>query len=188
MRNTPPTSRRSTEATQPARAAPSAVCSTASEAAAEPLRKLPTAARRPQRPFCSWPPTLFLATVLVADGQKGRRPLAQAGPLCAAPVQPALAEGGQQLSNQSRRSNLIDSTASGLRADCWAFLPSKTRGFPGRFIQINQGANGRTARAPPGVPHTRAGLEPGTSGFSTRRINHYATRGLPADGRDLPLK
>jgi hypothetical protein len=26
--------------------------------------------------------------------------------------------------------------------------------------------------------HSRAGLEPGTSGFSTLRINHYAARGI----------
>ena len=32
---------------------------------------------------------------------------------------------------------------------------------------------------PPGVPHTvtRASIESGISGFSTLRINHYATRG-----------
>ena len=49
--------------------------------------------------------------------------------------------------------------------------------FPSQFIQINQGVKGHTTRAPPGVPRTRAGLEPGTSRFSTQRINHYATRG-----------
>jgi hypothetical protein len=27
--------------------------------------------------------------------------------------------------------------------------------------------------------HSRAGLEPGTNGFSTLRINHYAARGIP---------
>ena len=48
-------------------------------------------------------------------------------------------------------------------------------GFPQPIYQINQGVNGHTTRAPPGVPHTRASLEPGTSGFATRRINHYAT-------------
>jgi hypothetical protein len=29
--------------------------------------------------------------------------------------------------------------------------------------------------------HSRAGLEPGASGFSTLRINHYATRGIVTD-------
>ena len=56
----------------------------------------------------------------------------------------------------------------------------KTWGFPSQFIQINQGVKGHsrhTTRASPGVPITRAGLEPGTSRFSTRRISHYATRG-----------
>ena len=53
----------------------------------------------------------------------------------------------------------------------------KNLGFPSQFIQINQGVNGHTTRAAPGVPHTRASLEPGTSGFSTLHINHYGTRG-----------
>ena len=39
---------------------------------------------------------------------------------------------------------------------------------PSQYISVN----GHTTRAPPGVPHTRASLEPGTSGFSTLRINH----------------
>ena len=43
--------------------------------------------------------------------------------------------------------------------------------FPQPIYSINQGVNGHTTRAPPGVPHTRASLEPETSGFSpTRRI------------------
>ena len=50
-------------------------------------------------------------------------------------------------------------------------------GFPQPIYQINQGVNGHTTMAPPGVPHTRASLEPETSGFSTLRINHCATRG-----------
>ena len=50
-------------------------------------------------------------------------------------------------------------------------------GFPSQFIQINQGVKGHNTKASPGVPHTRASFEPGTSRFSTRRINHYATRG-----------
>ena len=54
---------------------------------------------------------------------------------------------------------------------------AKTWGFPSQFIQINRGVTGHTTRASPGVPRTRAGLESGTSRFSTRRINHYATRG-----------
>ena len=49
--------------------------------------------------------------------------------------------------------------------------------FPSQFIKSTPGVNGHTTRAPPGVSHTRANLEPGTSGFSTLRINHYATRG-----------
>ena len=58
------------------------------------------------------------------------------------------------------------------------WLPvNKTWGFPSQFIQINKGVKGYTTRAQPGVPYTRAGLEAGTSRFSTRRINHYATRG-----------
>ena len=54
----------------------------------------------------------------------------------------------------------------------------KNWGFPSLFIQINQGINGHTTRAPPGVPHTRASLEPKNSGFSTLRIHHYAIRGV----------
>ena len=50
-------------------------------------------------------------------------------------------------------------------------IPIKTLGFPSQFIQINQGVKGHTTRASPGVPHTRAGLEPGTSRFSTLHIN-----------------
>ena len=55
-------------------------------------------------------------------------------------------------------------------------------GFPSQFIQvqINQGITNHTKmvpRPPPGVPHARASLEPGTSGFLTLRIDHYATRG-----------
>ena len=73
---------------------------------------------------------------------------------------------------------LLDETGSSLHQ------VYKTWGFPSQFIQINQGVNGHTTRAPPGVPHTRASLEPGTSGFSTLRINHYATRG----GAELKLK
>ena len=49
-------------------------------------------------------------------------------------------------------------------------------GFPQPIYEINQGGDDRTSRAPPGVPDPRASLEPGTSGFLTLRINHYATR------------
>ena len=35
---------------------------------------------------------------------------------------------------------------------------------------------GHTTRAPSRVPHNRASFEPGTSRFSTLRMNHYATR------------
>ena len=56
------------------------------------------------------------------------------------------------------------------------FHIKKTWGFPSQFIQINQGDNGHTTRASPGVPRTRAGLELGTSRFTTRCINNCATR------------
>ena len=49
--------------------------------------------------------------------------------------------------------------------------PTKLGVSPANLL-INQGVNlnGHTTRAPPGVPHTRASLEPGTSGFLTLRI------------------
>ena len=36
-----------------------------------------------------------------------------------------------------------------------ASQPAKTWGFPSQFIQINQGVNGHTTRAPPGAPQGR---------------------------------
>ena len=45
--------------------------------------------------------------------------------------------------------------------------------------------NGHT-RAPPGVPHTRTSLKPGTSGSSTLCINHYATRDLQPQQSESP--
>ena len=63
-------------------------------------------------------------------------------------------------------------------------LPSNTQrhsfqnlGVSQPIYYINQGVNGHTTRAPPGVPHTRVSLGPGTSGFSTLRINYYLLGG-----------
>ena len=47
-----------------------------------------------------------------------------------------------------------------------------------RFTQANLFGSTKVLMATPqGLPHTRASLEPETSGFSTLHINHYATRG-----------
>ena len=57
------------------------------------------------------------------------------------------------------------------------YFSSKLGVFPANFMKstkVLMAHYGHTARAPPGVPHTRASLEPGTSGFSTLRFNHYA--------------
>jgi hypothetical protein len=45
-------------------------------------------------------------------------------------------------------------------------------------LLINQWGYGHTTRALPGVS-LPSGLEPGTSRFSTLRLNHYAARGIP---------
>jgi hypothetical protein len=44
-------------------------------------------------------------------------------------------------------------------------------------LLINQGVMATLQERRLGY-HSRAGLEPGTSGFSTLRINHYAARGI----------
>ena len=64
----------------------------------------------------------------------------------------------------------------------------KNLGIPQPIHQINQGVNGHT-RAPPRVPHTRASLEPRTSGFLTLHyINGYATwQGTQVTKLCLPL-
>ena len=67
-------------------------------------------------------------------------------------------------------------------------LTFPTWGFPSQFIQIDQGVKGHSTRAAPGVPRTWAGLEPGTSRFSNRRINHYATRGGDISNASLSIK
>ena len=75
-------------------------------------------------------------------------------------------------------------SASGeCHAEWWLFGANAAFfGANAAFLQpiyyIIQGVNGHTTRAPPGVPRTRASLEPGTSGFSTLRIDHYATQGF----------
>ena len=60
-----------------------------------------------------------------------------------------------------------------------AAVARRTLRIPRPIYHINQGVNGRTARAPPGAPHTRGGLEPGISGFSTLRVNRSGGSACP---------
>jgi hypothetical protein len=61
--------------------------------------------------------------------------------------------------------------------------PKKTKiklGDSPANLLINQGVMATLQERRLGY-HSRAGLEPGTSGFSTLRINHYAARGIPGN-------
>jgi hypothetical protein len=61
----------------------------------------------------------------------------------------------------------------------------KTWGFPSQFVLINRGVMATLQERRLGH-HSRAGLEPGTSRFSTLRINHYAAR--PGDMYERMVK
>jgi hypothetical protein len=56
-------------------------------------------------------------------------------------------------------------------------LPLRKLGDSPANLLINQGVMATLQERRLGY-HSRAGLEPGTSGFSTLRINHYAARGM----------
>jgi hypothetical protein len=88
---------------------------------------------------------------------------------------------------EPRRSRSPDVEAAGARTDCCrshneiTTRYSKNFGIPQPSFLINQGVMATLQERRLGY-HSQAGLEPGTSRFSTLRINHYVAWGMASTG------